>query len=83
MRSGNRPTRPATGHAQCGASAGFWREIDFPVLGAFDVDESAVDGLASAALADYFITLAPWTWTADDAADVYRRALSLTSRRAS
>ena len=25
---------------------GFWREIDFPVLGAFDVDESDVDGLA-------------------------------------
>ena len=56
-------------------------EIDFPLLGAFDVDESDVDELAAAALADFFITLAPWTWTADDAADVYRRALSLASRR--
>ena len=56
-------------------------EIDFPLLGAFDVDDSDVDDLAEAALADFFITLAPWTWTAQDAADVYRQALSLTSRR--
>ena len=49
-------------------------EIDFPVLSAFDVDESDVDELAAAALSDYFITLAPWDWTADDAAGVYRRA---------
>ena len=55
-------------------------EIDFPVLSAFDVDESDVDDLAAAALSDYFITLAPWDWTADDAADVYRRALSLAGR---
>ena len=55
-------------------------EIDFPVLGAFGVDESDVDELAAAALSDYFITLAPWTWTADDAAGVYRRALSLAGR---
>ena len=55
-------------------------EIDFPVLSAFDVDESDVDELAAAALSDYFITLAPWDWTADDAAGVYRRALSLAGR---
>ena len=55
-------------------------EIDFPVLSAFDVDESDVDELAAAALSDYFITLAPWDWTADDAAGVYRGALSLTGR---
>ena len=50
------------------------------MLVAFDVDESDVDELAAAALSDYFITLAPWDWTADDAAGVYRRALSLTGR---
>ena len=33
----------------------------------------------AAALSDYFITLAPWDWTADDAAGVYRRALSLAA----
>ena len=55
-------------------------EIDFPLLRDFDVDESDVDELASAALADFFITLAPWDWTAADAADVYRRALSLERR---
>ncbi len=55
-------------------------EIDFPVLGDFDVDESDIDDLAAAALSDYFITLAPWDWTAGDAAGVYRRALSLAGR---
>ena len=56
-------------------------EIDFPLLSAYDVTDEDVDALAEAAHADFFITLAPWTWTVQDAADVYRRALSLTSRR--
>ena len=55
-------------------------EIDFPLLGDYDVDESAVDELAEAALEDVFIGRAPADWTARDAADVYRKALSLTAR---
>jgi choline dehydrogenase len=55
-------------------------EIDFPLLRAYDVEESEVDGLAAAAMEDFFITLAPWAWTAHDAADVYRRALTLSWR---
>jgi len=55
-------------------------EIDFPVLRDYGVDESAVDELAEAALEDAFIGLAPGNWTALEAADVYRRALSLTGR---
>ncbi|HEY7196635.1 MAG TPA: iron-containing alcohol dehydrogenase [Gaiellaceae bacterium] len=58
-------------------------EIDFPVLGALEVDESEVDDLAAAALEDVFIALAPWSWTADDAKGVYRQALSLTGRATS
>lgn len=55
-------------------------EIDFPVLRDCGVDESDVEALAEAAMADVFIHLAPVAWTVDDAAKVYRRALALTSR---
>jgi choline dehydrogenase len=55
-------------------------EIDFPVLRDNGVEESAVDELAAAAMDDVFIRLAPGGWTVDDAAGVYRRALSLTGR---
>jgi alcohol dehydrogenase class IV len=55
-------------------------EIDFPLLRAYEVDEAAVDELAAAAMDDVFIRLAPGGWTVDDAAGVYRRALSLTGR---
>lgn len=54
--------------------------IDLPVLRTLGVEASKVDDLATAALADTFISLAPWDWTTDDAAEVYRRALSLTAR---
>ena len=55
-------------------------EIDFPLMRDCEVEESAVDELAAVAMDDVFIRLAPGGWTVDDAAGVYRRALSLTGR---
>jgi alcohol dehydrogenase len=54
--------------------------IDFPLLRDQGVDESAVDELAAAAMEDVFIGLAPGGWTVEDAAGVYRSALSLAGR---
>jgi alcohol dehydrogenase len=55
-------------------------EIDFPLLRDCGVEEPAVGELAAAAMDDAFIHLAPGGWTVDDAAGVYRRALSLAAR---
>jgi alcohol dehydrogenase len=55
-------------------------EIDFPTLGSIGVTEADLDGLATAALQDYFISVAPRTWTKDDVVTCYRTALAIQTR---
>jgi alcohol dehydrogenase len=56
------------------------KEIDFPVLSSIGVTEADLDDLATNALADYFITVAPEPWTHADVVSCYRAALALSER---
>jgi alcohol dehydrogenase len=55
-------------------------ETGFPTLRSIGVTEADLDGLADAALADYFISVAPEPWTKQDVIAAYRAALMLESR---
>jgi alcohol dehydrogenase len=55
-------------------------ELAFPTLSSIGVTEDDVDGLAEAALEDYFISVAPQPWTKDDVVAAYRAALAIESR---
>jgi alcohol dehydrogenase len=55
-------------------------ELDFPTLSSVGVTEADVDGLADAALEDYFITVAPAPWSKSDVVDCYRAALAIEAR---
>ena len=55
-------------------------ETGFPTLGSIGVTEADLDELADAALADYFISVAPEPWTKQDVIAAYRAALTLESR---
>jgi len=54
--------------------------LNFPVLGDLEFSEGDLDGLAELALADYFITMSPQTWTKEEVIGAFRSALALTSR---
>jgi alcohol dehydrogenase len=56
------------------------REVDFPVLSSIGVTEDQLDGLATNAMKDYFITVAPNPWTHADVVACYRAALAITAR---
>ena len=56
------------------------KEIDFPTLRSVGVTEEHLDGLAEAALEDYFISVAPAPWSKDDVVVAYRAALAIESR---
>jgi alcohol dehydrogenase len=55
-------------------------EIDFPTLGSIGVAEDDLDALADAALADYFISVAPVSWSKADVVAAYASGLAVTSR---
>jgi alcohol dehydrogenase len=55
-------------------------EVGFPTLASVGVAEDDLDGLAAAALEDYFITVAPEPWTKDDVVACYRSALAVEAR---
>jgi choline dehydrogenase len=55
-------------------------EVGFPTLASVGVAEEDLDGLAAAALEDYFITVAPEPWTKDDVVACYRSALAVEAR---
>ena len=56
------------------------KEIDFPTLRSVGVTEEHLEGLAEAALQDYFITVSPAPWTRADVIAAYRAALAIESR---
>lgn len=56
------------------------KEIDFPTLRSVGVTEEHLEGLAEAALRDYFITVSPAPWTKADVVAAYRAALAIESR---
>ena len=56
------------------------KEIDFPTLRSVGVTEEHLEGLAEAALQDYFITVSPAPWTKADVTAAYRAALAIESR---
>ena len=56
------------------------KEIDFPTLRSVGVTEEHLDGLAEAALEDYFISVAPAPWSKDDVVVAYRAALAIDAR---
>jgi alcohol dehydrogenase len=55
-------------------------ETGFPTLRSIGVSEADLDELADAALADYFISVAPEPWTKQDAVVADAAALALDSR---
>jgi alcohol dehydrogenase len=68
------------GSRAVGAVRRILTEIDFPTLASVGVTEADLDGLAEAALQDYFISVAPRPWTKDDTVACYRAALAIDSR---
>ena len=57
-------------------------DLDFPVLSSLGLTEGDLDGLADLALADYFITMSPVTWTKTEVLTAFAAALSLDTRTA-
>ena len=56
-------------------------EIGFPTLPSVGLEEDDLDALADAALADYFISVAPEPWTKDEVVEAYRAGLALGPQR--
>ena len=56
------------------------KEIDFPTLRSTGVKEEDLPALADAAMQDYFITVAPHTWTVDDVLRCYQAAWAIETR---
>ncbi len=56
-------------------------ELEFETLASVGVSEDQLDGLAEKALADYFISVAPAPWSADEVKDAYREGLAIGGRR--
>ncbi len=56
------------------------KEIDFPTLQSTGVQYDDLPALAEAAMQDYFITVAPHTWTVDDVLACYHAAWAIESR---
>lgn len=55
-------------------------EIEFPTLASVGVAETDLDGLADAAMEDYFISVSPEPWTKADVVACYREALAIEHR---
>jgi choline dehydrogenase len=55
-------------------------DTGFPTLASIGVTGDDLDGLADAALRDYFISVAPEPWTKDDVVTAYRDALAIGER---
>jgi len=68
------------GSRAVGAIRRLLAETGFPTLRSIGVTEADLDELADAALADYFISVAPEPWTKQDVIAAYRAALTLESR---
>ena len=62
------------------AAMALLKEIDFPTLRSTGVLEEDLPALAEAAMQDYFITVAPHTWTAADVLRCYQAAWAIESR---
>ena len=62
------------------AARALLKEIDFPTLRSTGVEEADLPALAEAAMQDYFITVAPHTWTVDDVLRCYQAAWAIESR---
>lgn len=71
---------PADGSRAVRGARRILRGLDFPTLSSVGVTEDHLDELAEAALADYFISLAPVPWSKADAVACYRAALAIESR---
>jgi choline dehydrogenase len=56
-------------------------ELEFETLASVGVREEQLPGLAEKALADYFISVAPSPWSADEVVDAYRAGLALGASR--
>ena len=56
-------------------------ELDFETLASVGVREEQLDELAERALDDYFISVAPEPWTADEVRGALRQGLELGERR--
>ena len=56
-------------------------ELEFETLTSVGVREGQLDGLAQKALADYFISVAPAPWSADEVVAAYREGLAVGERR--
>ena len=52
-------------------------ELEFETLASVGVREDQLPGLADKALADYFISVAPSPWSADEVVAAYRAGLAL------
>ena len=62
------------------AARALLKEIDFPTLRSTGVEEADLPALAESAMQDYFITVAPHTWTVDDVLRCYQAAWAIESR---
>ena len=56
-------------------------ELEFETSAAVGLREDQLDELAERALSDYFISVAPVPWTADEVRAAYRKGLELGDRR--
>src|SRR5690349_6222995 len=56
-------------------------ELEFETLASVGVREEQLPGLAEKALADYFISVAPSPWSADEVVGAYRTGLALGASR--
>jgi choline dehydrogenase len=56
-------------------------ELEFETLTSVGVQEGQLAGLAEKALADYFISVAPAPWSADEVVAAYREGLAVGERR--
>jgi alcohol dehydrogenase len=62
------------------AAKALLKEIDFPTLRSTGVKEEDLPALAEAAMDDYFITVAPHTWTVADVLRCYQAAWAIEQR---
>ena len=62
------------------AAKALLKEIDFPTLRSTGVKEEDLPALAEAAMDDYFITVAPHTWTVADVLRCYQAAWAIEER---
>jgi alcohol dehydrogenase len=57
------------------------RELEFDTLAGVGIRDDDLDELTEMALADYFITVAPEPWSAEEVRSVYAQGLAIGGRR--